>query len=100
MTLDIVTLKVILIVVINIVIITGAYWKLRLEIRERPTFKQMDEHTNPKLISEKRVEEIIHRDAFPFAEGEVLKEKIDSIENLVKSMVQKLDDVLKPKKEF
>jgi len=86
MTLDIVTLKVILIVVINIVIITGAYWRLRLEIRDRPTFRQ--------------VEEMIDRDAFPFAEGEVLKEKIDNIENLVKCMVKKLDDVLKPKKEL
>jgi len=100
MTLDIITLKVILIIVINIVVITGAYWKLRLEIRERPTFRQMDEWVTPKLLPEKRIEEIIHRDAFSVSDGKVLKSKMDSIESLVKSMVKKLDDVLKPKKEF
>lgn len=100
MTLDIVALNVIIIAVINIVVITGAYWRLKLEIRNRPTFKQIDEQPRPKLSCEKRMEEVIHRDAFPNADGEVLKEKIDNIENLVKHMVKKLDDVLKPKKEF
>ena len=100
MTLDIITLNVIIIAVINIVVITGVYWRLKLEIRDRPTFKQIDQQPRPKLSCEKRVEEIIHRDAFPFADGEVLKSKIDNIENMVKCMVKKLDDVLKPKKEF
>ena len=100
MTLDITTVNVILIAVINIVVITGAYWKLKLEIRDRPTFKQVTEYPRPQLPCEKRMEEIIRRDAFPAADGKVLKSKMDTIETLVKSMVQKLDDVLKPKKEF
>ena len=86
MTLDMATVNVILLAAINIVIITGAYWKLKLEIKDRPTFKQ--------------VENMIARDAFPAADGKVLKSKIESIETNVKTILDKLEEALKPKKEF
>ena len=74
-----------------LVSISGTYWKLRISILKRPEFEKVEQMIKRDGVSEKRVEEIVARDAFSKSGGEVLSQKIDSLAKGIDHLTNKID---------
>lgn len=100
MELDTHTIEIILLAIANIVVITGAYWKLKNAVENRPTYQKVEDMIRRDTCGEQRIEEIIKRDAFPKAEGASLFTEIKNIKSEIDKISKKLDSYFKPRKEI
>jgi len=100
MNFDFHLLQLIIIIVVNIVLVTGAYWKLKNDINERPQYQKVEEMIKRDTIKERRVEEIVNRDSFPKGDGQVLLSKMEGLEKALNIISEKLDSYFKPRKDI
>lgn len=100
MNIDSHTVQIIILAIINIILLTSLYWKLRSDVDKRPTYQKVEEMIKRDTCNEQRIETIVKRDSFPKSDGKVLLSKMDNVEKVVASMSQKLDTYFKPRKEI
>ncbi len=100
MNVDSHTAQIIILAIINIILLTSMYWKLRNGVDKRPTYQKVEEMIRRDTPGEQRIEEIICRDAFPKSDGASLLTEIKNIKSEIDKMSKKLDLYFKPRKEI
>jgi|SRR3989304_8763390 len=91
MNLDVHTIELIMLAIVNVILLAGSYWKMRNEVDKRPDYDRVRDMITSASIKESRVEEIIKRDAFPKYEGSALLTDIKNIKAQLDQISRKID---------
>ena len=94
------TVQIIILIIVNIVLLTGTYWKMRIEVDKRPTYEKVEQMIKRDTPNEQRIEEIVKRDAFAKSDGASLLTEIKNIKTMLDHVSRKLDTYFKPRKEM
>ena len=99
MTIDIGVLQFVALLLLQAIAAAGAYWKLQIQIKDRPVYTKVEEMIKRDTLTEEKVYKMIEREAFPKTDGHILAQRLTAIEEeqkksylLLEKISQQLQD--------